>query len=90
MHKTTARIVVKPYDDHTIEQWIGMHIDLKREAKLIDGPGLFDGMFLVEVTYEAKGANAEDIMRPYRLRKKWMEIADVMLVSSRRIQFADE
>ena len=87
MHKTTARIVVQPTDGHTIEQWIGMHIDLKREAKLIDGPGLFDGMYLVEVTYQAIGANTEDIMRPYRLRKKWMAIAEVMLVSSQRIQF---
>ena len=75
--RASVHVTVAPKQGYSIEAWMRLHDekDMTRTVEYIAETE--EGLHLVEVTYEARGADLSDLMRPYRNSKEWRRMADV-------------
>jgi hypothetical protein len=85
--RVTCTVEVQPRKGYSIDAWMDTHQKWKsvREGVRVVGKPrqTAANTYLVDVTYEAQGADASDIMRPYQDTQEWRRIANVVRKSTK-------
>ena len=76
MQTVELSVLVRPAKDITIDTWINFH-NLKNMNRNVTLLGEYEDGYLVDISYTAKGADAADIMRPYRNTQEWRRLGMV-------------
>ena len=84
VQRVEAEVSVLMRPGITIEAWLRMHAEKKMNRVVVLRGKQESGAYMCTVTYEARGADLADIMRPYRETMEWARLASVVKIGTTR------
>lgn len=84
--RVVVTVEVQPRHGYSMDAWVETHAVELPTKELGPVTETAKGTYIVEVTYEAQGADASDIMRAYESTKLWRRMANVIRIDTKYIK----